>query len=251
MRLKKNDDSYLDLKITNYEQNIRINYKLVETSGSNILSIDRGALTDRYSSTVIFRGHKDYIREIVSEITLLRTNGKELVLDQFNENIFGDNVDYSGAINCLVDSFGKENSPTLNIQSIELVLLPTNLTFVGTSQLPTSLNCLYSKWEGYSDWNAHVNETYTRNNYFVDREADTYVFEGDYSLTIDENTNLLSFWKQQRGDAFTINDGDFGTSNMFGPVAGTGAHSVIILNIEYDRFGPVMRSTTIKLVKVG
>ena len=250
MRLKKNDDSYLELKSNDYKQDILINYKLVEASGNNFISVDRGVLTHRYSSTITFRQQKDIIREIVREITLLRTNGKEVILDEFDENIFGDNIDHSGSISCVVNMFGKETSPALNVQTIELTFLPIDLSFVGTTELPASLSCLNHKWKGYSDWNTHINETYNRSNYFIDREADTFTFEGDYILTIEDNQNLLTFWKTQRGSSFIIDDGDFGTEYMFGEDAGTGQHTVIITDVSYSRFSPISRLVTIKLVKV-
>lgn len=251
MRMKNNDGTYLELKITpSYKPNITINYDLVKLSNSGYHSIDRGALTDRYSSTMTFRDTPEYIRELVSELTLLRDNNKSVLIDEFEENVFGDNVDYSGVIDCVVEKIDKETSPVFNVQTITITFLATDLSFIDNPIIPP-LNCMNNDWAGYSEWNTHVNETYTRQNYFIDRVADTYIFEGEYILSIEDNASLLSFWKTQRGSSFDINDGDFGTEFMFGPVAGNGTHKVIILDISYNRLSPIYRTTTIQLVKVG
>lgn len=249
MQFKNHDLTYTEMNITEYKPNNSINYKLVGLSNGDYTSIDRGLSTDRYSSTLTFRGRKEDIRNLVDKLTELRNNSKEVEISEFQVNIFGDNVDHSGTIKCLVHTFGKEESPNKNIQTIKITFLPTDLIFKLGSEIP-SLNCLSSKWSGYSDWNAHTVETYT-NNYFVDREADTFVFEGTYNLSVEDNSDLLNNWRLIRGNRFTINESDFGTERMFGGSTTDTTHNVIFLDVSYDNLGPVRRLTTIKLVKVA
>lgn len=253
MRFKNNDLSYTEMKVTKYTPEFKINFKLLETSGSNWISVgDRGPQTDRYVSTMTFRGRTDTIRSLVNELTLLRTNKKEIEIDEFQENMFGDNIDHSGVIKCVVGDFDKEISPVMNVQQIKVTFIATDLIKIGSAILP-SLNCLSHKWSGYSEWNTIVNETYNRDNYFVDRgvQSDTYKFEGTYSLTIEENRDLISFWEQQRGDKFTITDGDFGTTRMFGGYLNEPTYDVIITNISYTRVSPTRRNTKISLVRAN
>ena len=249
MRFKNDSGSYTEMKITKYQPNVLINYKLIEASGGNYIPIDRGFTTDRYASTMTFRGHKDTIRSLVNELTLLRNNGKQIEIDEFEENVFGDNVNHSGVINCVVEDFGTEMSPVMNVETITITFLPTDLLFVGTPTLP-SLYCLSHKWEGYADWNTHVNETYTRSNYFVDRVADTYTFKGTYSFSIEENKNMMAFHKSTRGQVFTIDEADWGVNKMFGGYITETTHDVIIIDMEYTRVSPTRRQTTISLVKI-
>lgn len=249
MRFKKNDDTYFELDIHSYTPEININYNLVQMSGGNFISVDRGVSTDRYASTIDFYTNKEYIKDLVSELTILRDNGKEVIFDQFSEHIFGDNVDHSPAISCVIGDFGEEKVEDLNAKKISITFIPTNLTFTGDETLP-SLTCVDYKWQGFADWNTHVNETYNRSNYFVDHKADSYVFEGTYLLTLEENVSLLSYWKTQRGQKFTINDGDFGVTNMFGSYLNDATYDVIIKDINYVRVSPTLRNTTITLLKV-
>jgi hypothetical protein len=250
MRFKNNDNSYTDMKVRAYKPQILIDYKLIETSGGNFLSIDRGVETDRYATTITFRGLKDAIRSLVNELTILRANGKQIIFDEFNEPLFGDNVDHSGIINCVIDEFGVEESVALNVEAVTITFLATDLSFLGTGALP-ELQCLAHESKGYADWSTRVNETYNRSNYFVDRESDIYVFEGTYSLSLEDNKNLLSFWKIQRGIKFTINEVDWGVERMFGGHIASSVHDVIVVDMDYSRVSPNRRNTKIELVKVG
>jgi hypothetical protein len=198
-----------------------------------------------------FRGSKSYIRDLVAELTTLRRSNKEVIIDQFEENVFGDNIDHTGSISCLVGNLQEETSPALNVQQIVVDFLATDVLTVGDTGIPTSIICLNTSWKGYSVWNTHINETYNRNNYFVDREEDTFEFEGMYVFNIEDNQKILNYWKTQRGLAFTINDGDWGTDFMFGPDAGNTTHDVIINDISYSRFSATHRKVTIQLIKVG
>jgi hypothetical protein len=50
---------------------------------------------------------------------------------------------------------------------------------------------------------------------------------------------------------FTIDDGDFGITGMFGPNVNALTHEVVIDNIEYSDFSPTQRMATIRLFRVG
>ena len=250
MRFKKNDNSVYNLRVVEATQEIDINYKLVKLSNANYTAIDRGPSTDRYASTFTIEGKTDYINDLVQELTLLRNAGKDVIIDQFEEPVFGDDVDHSIAIACVVEKLAEQKTPVLNKQIIMITFLTTDLSFIGTPSIPI-LNCLQHNWEGYGEWNAHVNETYNRSNFFVDNEADTYVFEGTYSLSFEDNKSLLSFQKHQRGDDFIINEADWDVEQMFGGFITDGQHTVKLLEINYSRISPVRRDATIKLVKVG
>lgn len=251
MRFKKSDNSYFELDSIGYRQNILIDYELIELSNANFSSIDRGEQVDKYKTELSFDSENSYITELLQELYLLRLNQKEVLIDQFEERVFGDHIDHSGVIYCVVDGITPEQNETLNTSSTKITFNSTGVSYVSGGGIPESINCLQSGFKGFSIWNTKVNEAYNGDNYQVDREADTYIFDGSYIFSEDENASMFNFWRTQRGEPFIINDTDFGTSLMFGANGGNTTHKVIITNIEYEKISPIFRQTKIELVKVG
>jgi hypothetical protein len=236
-----NADAPFEIKAKTYSPDITVNFKLIETSSRKLVSIDRGSTTDRYETTLTVYGEPLYIGDFIRAITLLRTNGKSVVINSPNVRIFGDNVDHSVPIDTLVYKMGKQKTVNRNVMSVDVTFLATDLTFLSGALLPTDLQCLQTTWSGYSEWNTHISETYNRNNYFVDREADRYIFKGSYIMDIEQNKNIMNYWKTQRGASFTTTDAQWGTTEMFGAEVGTGTHDVVMINLDYVNISPTAR----------
>jgi len=250
MRFKKHDGTYFELKVKETKPSFLINFELLPTSSGEFISIDRGVSTDRYSAVFSFTQPKAYIEELITELKLLRDNKEEVIIDDFDEPVFAENINHQVPIKCLVYKMGRQEGTDLQVQNLDIEFLATDIVYDGSATIPPTINCVSTSYKGYSIWNTHINESYNRDNWFIDREADTFEFEGEYFFTVEENQSLLNFWKNQRGESFNINDGDFGTSFMFGASAGNGVHKVIITDISYKYISPLHRQTLIKLVKV-
>lgn len=250
MRLWKSDGTYLTLAFQEFAPEIKVNYELIELSGNNVRSIDRGEATDRYATKLTIFGKRDYIDSIVTELQYLRQYGGEVELDQCQEGIFGDHVDYTGSIFCHLVSLGEQESRSFRTFGISLTLVATDLSYKPAGALPTSMRCLSHGWKGSTRMDTKVNETYNRNNYLVDRESNSFTFEGSYKLTTTDNAAIYNFWRVNRGAPFTINESVLGVSNMFGPLGGSGNQTVVILDISYEQLSSTYRYTTIKLMKV-
>ena len=250
MRFKKDDGSYFELLVNASAHSIDIKYNLRKLDNGKYIARNNFPKRDKYSATLEIRAEAGYITSLVTELTLLRKNNKEVILDQMEENIFGDNIDHTGEIACVLPFFGNQESPAMNVQSINITFLPTELVFTPEATLP-NLSCANEQWTGFAEWKATTNQSLNSFNYFVDREADSYEFTGEYMLSLEENKNLLGFWKTQRGVPFLINDGDWGVYKMFGGYINTAQHQVIIKAVEYERVSPVLRKTKITLVRVG
>lgn len=253
MKIKKIDNSYLDVKVINAKHSILINYELIENSAMNVISIDRGTQGDRYSCEFQFKGKESYIDEIINTIKDLRDNKQQIELSDFDENFFAENIDHTIPINCLVLKMDKQSSPNFNVYDITITFLAdtNSLEFTGTPSLPLGMKCLQHKWEGYSIWNTNINETYYRNNFFIDSEKDTYVFKGDFILNnTTEMQDILAFHKNIRGASWSINSTTFGIDKMFGSeVTGT-EHNVVILELDYERISPNYDRVSLTLRKV-
>jgi len=251
--IKEDDGHYFPVKARTYKQGIAINYELQELSSRKYRSIDRGDRTDRYSTKLTFSDNPTYINDLLKVITDLRRAGKSIIMGGINSTIapFGDHVDYSGEFDTLVEDFGKLSSSKFNTLQNSLTFLATGISYSGISKIPDGLECLSHSYETPAEWNTHMNETIFGNNYFVDHTTDKYIFSGSYTLTNSENSELYNFWRQQRGEVFTVTEEEFGVTNMFGgDFAGETSHNVIILDIKYSPISPNFRSVTVKMVKV-
>jgi hypothetical protein len=169
-------------------------------------------------------------------------------LQDFGDNYFGDHVSELVPYSTVVYEIEPLESPTENVKEIEVTFMLTSPSYVGTSQIP-SMECLEAGWSGYNEWNFTVNQTYERSNYFVDKEKDKFVFQGTYRLSKEANRDLYTFWKDQRGEEFTITDGDWGVGNMFGPNATSSTHDVVIESMDYNPIGPTLREVTVTLIR--
>ncbi len=252
MKLTKADGSFLEVKVIDASRKILINYTLVETTSSVVRSIDRGQSTDRYEATFTIRGEREYVNSVLIALTELRIAQKKVVLTECQERYFADNIDHDVALNCVVTDMGKLHSPKLNVLEFTISLLLDKPIFIQTDPLIEfpSLKCLQSEYETYGKWNTQVNEIYYRDSYFVDSGDDTYVFKGDYILSIYDSAILLNHWKAVRGSEIVIDESDFGVVNMFGPIITGSTHKVIITNIEYDYISTELRRYTIELLRV-
>jgi hypothetical protein len=251
MRFKKNDNTYFTIAFQEYDPLISINYELIEISGNKYRSIDRGEDTDRYATKITTYGKRAYIDSLITELQLLRDNNKPIIIDECQEGIFGDHVYYGSPISCVLFEFGEQSSKSFNTFQIDITLLSTGISYNAGGSIPTSMKCLSHGWKGGANMNIHTNETYNSNNYFVNRVADSFEFEGSYILTTDDNADLFNYWRIQRGNVFTIDEADFGVTKMFGTLGGTGSHDVIIQEIITEPISSIYRSTTIKLIKVS
>ncbi len=253
--LKANGIDKQYVKVLEYAPNILINYELVPTTSQIMRTIDRGMQSDSYSCEFIFRGDKIYIQNIVETFADLRDARLPIIMSELEEPFFGFNVLSTGSLTGVVLEMGKVITPMKNVQemSVKIVLDTSTLTFIGSPIIPATMRCLGNKWEGYNEWKAMVNQTYYRSLYFVDHErgADKFVFTGTYSMNNTDLTNILAFHKSIRGQLFTIQEPNWGTTHMFGYDTTDTEHDVMIDSLTYERISAIRKLVTINLIKVG
>ena len=130
MKITTNAGSYLDVKVIDYSPSILINYELIETSSRKLKSVDRGSSSDRYECKFTFRGKADYIQSIIVTLNELRDNNKQIVLTDIDEKFFGEHVNHTIPINCVVSKMGDVSSPVFNIYTVDITLLSTGVAVV-------------------------------------------------------------------------------------------------------------------------
>lgn len=249
--LDKNGNQF-ELFISSFVNKIDINYKLVQCSNGKYVSIDRGSNTDRYTTELSILINNNYVDNMLNILFGLR-NSKTPVTIKTVEPIFADNINVNYTVVAYIESIDKRVHTDLGVSEIKFILVAENssLHFTAESGIPANMDCLNHQWDGYSIWNTHLNETYNENIYFVDRDADSYVFVGNYNLSVDDNAKLQNWWRSTRGNVVTINDNDWGTSNMFGPYISATSHPVVIKRISYKYDSVNRRSVTVEFYRNG
>ena len=249
--IDKNGNQF-ELFISSFTNKIDINYKLVQRSDAKYVSIDRGNNTDRYATKLSILINNDYVDDLLTMLRGLRDSATPVVI-KAKEPIFADNINTSFEVTSYVESIDKRVHTMLGVSDVKFTLVAENssLHFTSDSGIPADMNCLNPKWEGYGTWNTHLNETYNENIYFVDREADSFVFVGQYNLSVDDNARLLNWWRDTRGSVITIDEADWGAANMFGPAISSNVHDVVIKSISYKYDSVNRRTVTVKMLRNG
>jgi len=130
MNITKNNGSKLFVKVRDYEPSIMINYELIALSSGKLISIDRGQATDKYSSKLIFSGTKTDMYAIITALQDLRNNNKEVILTEIDDSFFGEHVDHTVPIKCVINTISDMVSPKLNLFTFDISLITTDLTFL-------------------------------------------------------------------------------------------------------------------------
>jgi len=244
-----NDDPF-DINIFSYETDTLINYTFKNNSAGQLIPIDRGQRGDRYSSKLIFKGTTDDVYDLILILDDLRTNKKEVIIGGLSGvPIFGDNVDYSSDIKCLVVDYNEINHPVYNVVTIELTLLATGITFTGLTILPSRMQCLKSGWKTINEKGYIVNETYFRNNYLVETFNDYFEFNGEYLLDIEGAQQILNMQRINRGNTISITNLQLGTDFPWGPTITDISHNVKIKEVNVEPIGPQHRKMTLSLIR--
>jgi hypothetical protein len=246
-----NGGALFPLQVLEYTPNYKINYMHVEGSNGKHLSVDRGTKSDRYATTVICHGTREYIEDLTNKLYALRNAKKLVKLTGIADSLFGDMVDHSGDIDCYVGTLEMtEDSPKLNVKTVRITLLTDKSTLVFHSATALPPLCLTDSYKSWSPQSTRINETYTRDVYFVDRENDSYYFEGAYTMSQEDCRKLLTYWREIiRGNAFVANESLFTAGlPMFGGVLkDTVSHEVVVVDISYKILTPILREVTIRL----
>ena len=250
MRIEKVDGTFIDLKVLSYATKQDINYKLTLLSNKSIRSVDRGPDTDVYTSEVTIVGDKDYIYELTRVFMDLRKAKQLIKITNVEESIFGVNIrtDYEYA--CYVDNIGKIEMTDLRVGQMKFTLRLVNPLFKSNNPL-NIYNCLDWKYKAYNEFNTHLQGAYNSSFIWqVDREVDTYIFEGVYVLQHQEIVDLLEHRRTKRGNTFNVIPSYWGLpdKHMFGPNLNETSYDVVWKDLKITDVGPVTAKATVSFL---
>jgi len=240
-----NVKEFLANNIRKYSQKITPLITWVERSDGMIIPIDRGMMTDTYTTKLSYRAREEELYEVKEWLF----SNLEFIMEPTPEAIFADHILDFQPLKVAVLKVGSIKNKELGVATLDIELGLQDLRFIGGNGLP-DLNCLQSSYERIYDNNYKVNMSYTNRYSIHDRVLRLTTFKGKYILSKEDNRALHAKWLLDlRGKAFWINDGVFGLPNMFGD--GTGQHHVIINDIKYKPIGPLLRSVEINMTKLN
>jgi hypothetical protein len=223
-----------------------------QLSNGNYVAIDRSTSADIYECDITTYGRESYIGNIIVGLDSIRNGNGLCQLSGFalNEKIFGENVDYSSPLSCVVTDYKLRENNSLNVYKLQLSLRLLSPTFDATPELPDfHSTCLGTGFK--SDINRALvhNDTYYGDYYLSDKKMDSGIFEGKFNLTSSQLANLREYIRVYRDNIVIVSKLN-GVNYMFGPSGGDFPHNVKIINIqEEERFSVNRFIVSIKFVK--
>jgi len=200
-------------------------------SNGNRRGSDRGIAEDVYESAVLFRGT---LAELTTLETVLNDNRNELEITcGTGEELFGMDLDYSGALSVSVTNYGI--IPKVGFKMFEMALkleLVDTPSFIGSAAI-TQLRKASHQDRRNSKYDIKRNWTYDRVLFSVDHDSSAKQGEGIYTANFSQTNEEMKSIRRYlltTARAKNIDMPDFDNMDYpFGTVAGTGPFTVKVI----------------------
>lgn len=206
--------------------------KWATVSSGNYRGSDRGTGEDIYMSDITFKGT---IGELATLETALNDNRTEFdITCGTGEEIFGMDIDYSGALTVSVESYGKIRKTAFMVFEMNLRLrLVDTPSFIGNAAI-TALRKASHQDTRESVYDVEKKWTYDRvlfaSDHYSSSKQSTGTYQAQFSQTNDE-MKAIRRYLLTTARATTINMPSFDDMDYpFGNVAGTGPFTVKVIN---------------------
>lgn len=176
--------------------------------------VDYSSAYDNYEAEIEFMLKESEAESIITGLEKDRTG--TIVLSNFNdsEHIFGENVDYSGSINCKLTGNPEWEKESIGVYSLKLNVVGVNIAFTGSSSFP-DLTYLDPVFQGRIDFrDTHV-QTSKNNAYAYDLEKQYGVFVGSFWMNATEYGKVLEWMRVNRSSTLSLSSFG-GLSELFG-----------------------------------
>jgi len=189
--------------------------KWIKIANGNWSGNDRGVTEDRYETYIVFKGPKTELQNLED---VLAANREDFAITcGTGEEIFGADIDYSGALTVVVVSYGEIRRVGLATYSMSMRLNLPSPTYIGSASLDT-LKLAGHAYEGYSDYDIGKLFAMDRTAYYLDGETDPGIFKASFLQTTDEMKDirryLLTTARNNTLSSFDFSK--FGVSEPFG-----------------------------------
>jgi len=229
--------------VRSIEVDTQLQYKLVDKDNGSSVVIDRGSRSDIYEGVFVCVGKTDEIYDIYQQVR--RYSHIAVSNCNSDEALFGENVDYTNQIDCLVMELGDIVHTTNKIATVRMrVRAETPLVFSGTTTLP-KLKCIGNGWSTETVLGQSIYDAYFGQQFIIDSLKDKYLCSLSATLKLSETISILNWFRLNRGKPFTMNYDDWGVQYPFGKGVDNG--TMLDENFEYP-FNARMLSLTVEYV---
>lgn len=231
--------------ITTYRARIKPGFKVntvlslnwIQTSDGNFKCTDRGSTVDYYEAEIDLIAKEEEINQFVSAVYNNRfydSNHFSMSGFESTEHVFGEDVDHSGAIDVTVLEVSNISQPSWKVRSVTAKVRALSPSFVGTASLPV-LRCLDIGYNVNIE-NTNVKyDSYTGAFTYLDREADVGLFEGVFTLSIEDMRSIRRYLTIERGGDIII-PAIHGVEYPFGPYRSS-TYPITVKVIEWKDLG--------------
>ena len=231
----KSTDGGIETKVLvqwGYVPETKLSVKWKQVSNGQFIGIDRGAIEDKYLTTVTFRGPFNEFSDLQ---TFLDNNQKNfLIACEKGEEIFGADINYSEDLTVAIIHYGEYRQIGLNYYEFTAVLRLVTAPFLDVT---ASLSDLRLNGFNHLETEYYSNDvvfTYDNDVTHYDEGSESTIFEGLFSQTTDELAKIRKYFRTTRTDTFILQAFN-NPLYPFGVSAGLGPHAVKL--IEYNELG--------------
>lgn len=259
MRITDANDNYVDVKIQSFDVKTQLSWRLERLSSLKYAVLDRGVNADKYECSIETYGTQSYCESVLAILQTQRygdITGEALVLSEFADNkgeaIFGNNVDYTSSINCMVINTPKMENVDFKMFKLTFELRALGVTFDDVTAGLINMHCIWSGWVGGEpEWDRTVKDTYYNDNFVSVVKNNDRKFVGKFTLTTDLSRNLLEYYRTHRGIVSgTVPLSWIGIDHAFGIGKTYYDYEFIITDLKIEQLSPLYCIATIELTDV-
>lgn len=252
-----NDTEY---RVHSIAPSVQLQYKMIEKDDGTFVVSDRGLNSDIYESTFTVVGSIATIEQLHSSI---RRYGEHLtiVVQNNSENLFGDNIEVNhGGVGCTIMEYGTIQQRIISTAELTLKVRGNrqDLVFRGASVLP-SMKCILTGYWTKTTLGTTTKDTYNGTMKYSDSLKDVYESELSTVLSIDDAIGLQNWYRNQRGEVFSMTADNWGVEQPFRgvddgglkPPIGDYPYTVRMIALTIEPFGPTHRKCTMMIRKDG
>jgi len=196
----------------------------VQKSDGNWSGYDRTASEDIFEAAILFKGSESQLSTLETELSTNRENFN--VTCGTGEEIFGADIDYSGAIDSTVIKYGVIQSIAKGVYSMPLRLRAVSPSLTGSASI-SSLRLSSHQFEPNSAFDLMKSFALDGTTTYLDGETDPGVFHGIFKQTTAEMKAIRRYLLTTARTA-SVSFPSFGVSKPFGQRMGTGPFTVKI-----------------------
>lgn len=197
----------------------------LQASNGKWYGYDRTASEDIFEAAILFKGSESSLSTLESVLSSNRENFN--ITCGIGEEIFGADIDYSGAIDATVIKYGNIQSINKGVYSMPMRLRAISPSVTGTASI-SSLRLSSHKFSPNSSFDINKSFSIDGTPSYLDRATDPGMFIGVFKQTTTEMKAIRRYLLTTARNA-SVSFPSFGVSKPFGQRMGSGPITIKIV----------------------